>query len=1089
MAYSIGLDCGVASVGYAVMALDSNDEPKRIIKLGSRIFDKAEQPKTGASLALPRREARGMRRRLRRHTHRKERIKFFIVRNGLLTEEKLSKLYNGVLSDVYALRTKALDELLTAEEFARVLIHISQRRGFKSNRKNANGKEDGKLLASVNSNIALMEQKKYRTVGEMFCKDELYKECKRNKGDNYKNTVSRDLVLDEIKHIFESQRRFENKFATPENEKIYTDIVASQRSFADGPGMPSRYAGNQIEKMIGDCSLIAGEKRAAKATWSFQIFNLWQNINNIVIISDTESRFLSDSERNAVYDVCFKKENVTYAVIRKEAGLSDDWKFDRLNYGKTKNGEAVDIEKETKFNYLAAYHAVRKALNAIEKDYILKLSAKQLDIIGRVFTLAKTDESITAALKENGFAEKEIEALSQLDGFDKFGHISEKACGLLIPYLKVGMKYSDACCAAGLESKHNGIEKMKFLPRNPNDAPELDNIVNPVVRRTVAQTIQVINAIIRDEGESPTYLNIELARELSKTFEERRKIDRDIEDNRAANERIKDEIVKLGVVSPTGQDILKYKLWKEQDGFCPYTQKAIKIEKLFDVGYTDIDHIIPYSISFDDGFNNKVLTFSEENRQKGNRLPLEYLSGQKANNFIVWVENSVRNYKKKTKLLKKKLTDADINGFKQRSLNDTAYLSRFLYNFINDNLSFADFKTDKKRHVYAVNGASTSYMRKRWGIAKIRENGDLHHAADAAVVACATSGMIQKIAQYTKNREIAFIETEEGSVGVNRKTGEITTKFPLPYSEFRKELEIRLLDNAAEEIKRSVKYFPNYDYVNIQNVKAPFVSRMSNHKVTGAAHLETIRSGKIENKFVTKKALADLKLDKNGEIEGYSEGAKQSDRLLYEALKKRMTEMGGNAFPKDYVFRKPKADGTPGPIVKKVKIEDVATLSVPVRNGNGIAQNGSMVRIDVFRVENEGYYFVPIYVADTKKKELPNRAVVSGKPYSEWKVMDDKDFVFSLYPNDLIKVTNDKPVELSVKFTTGTLPKKHSAKEIMLYYIKASISTASITVENHDGSYEKASLGVKTLNLIEKYQVDTLGNVTKVNGEKRMAFN
>ena len=62
--YRIGLDIGIASVGWAVLENNTHDEPFRIIDLGVRIFDTAEQPKTGASLALPRREARSARRRL-----------------------------------------------------------------------------------------------------------------------------------------------------------------------------------------------------------------------------------------------------------------------------------------------------------------------------------------------------------------------------------------------------------------------------------------------------------------------------------------------------------------------------------------------------------------------------------------------------------------------------------------------------------------------------------------------------------------------------------------------------------------------------------------------------------------------------------------------------------------------------------------------------------------------------------------------------------------------------------------------------------------------------------------------------------------
>ena len=53
MKYAIGLDIGIASVGYAVLALDHEENPWGIIRLGSRIFDVAENPKDGASLALP----------------------------------------------------------------------------------------------------------------------------------------------------------------------------------------------------------------------------------------------------------------------------------------------------------------------------------------------------------------------------------------------------------------------------------------------------------------------------------------------------------------------------------------------------------------------------------------------------------------------------------------------------------------------------------------------------------------------------------------------------------------------------------------------------------------------------------------------------------------------------------------------------------------------------------------------------------------------------------------------------------------------------------------------------------------------------
>lgn len=46
MNYVLGLDVGIASVGWAVLELNEEDNPIRIEGLGARIFDKAEVPKT-----------------------------------------------------------------------------------------------------------------------------------------------------------------------------------------------------------------------------------------------------------------------------------------------------------------------------------------------------------------------------------------------------------------------------------------------------------------------------------------------------------------------------------------------------------------------------------------------------------------------------------------------------------------------------------------------------------------------------------------------------------------------------------------------------------------------------------------------------------------------------------------------------------------------------------------------------------------------------------------------------------------------------------------------------------------------------------
>ena len=1081
--YAIGFDIGIASVGWAVVALDGEDRPFGIINMGSRVFDAAEQPKTGDSLAAPRREARSARRRLRRHQHRLERIRRLLIVEKVVSQAGLDTLFEGKLEDIYALRVKALDAPVSNTEFARILLHIAQRRGFKSNRKSGTSKEDGELLAAVTANRALMSEKGYRTVGEMLLKDPQYSANKRNKGGKYLATVGRDMVEEEVRTIFKAQRVRGQTFAAAELEEQYLEILLSQRSFDEGPGQGSPYGGSQIEKMIGKCTLEAGEPRAAKASYSFEYFTLLQNVNHLRLMCSGESTPLSGAQRETLIALAHKTKDLNFSRIRKELEIPADTTFNAVSY---KNAEDYEeAEKKTKFCYLRAYHQMRAAFNKLSKNHFDGLARQQKNELGRVLSTYKTSANIRPRLAAAGLSEMEID-IAETMSFSKFGHLSVKACDKLIPFLEKGMKYDEACAAAGYDFKgHDGEARTCLLHPAEEDFAD---VTSPVVRRAISQTVKVLNAIIRERGSSPTFINIELAREMARDFAERSKMKKDMDENHARNERIIERIrTEYGKERPTGQDLVKFKLWEEQHGECAYSQKHISIERLFEPGYVEVDHIIPYSISFDDGYKNKVLVFTEENRNKSNRLPLQYLQGKRREDFTVWVESSIRDFRKKQRLLKETITAEDEKKFKERNLQDTKTMSRFLLNYISDHLEFADFASGRKKHVTAVNGAVTSYMRKRWGITKIRENGDLHHAVDALVVACTTDGMIQQVSRYAALRECEYAQTEAGSVAVSQHTGEVLRQFPYPWPEFRRELEARLGDDPRRAVIS--QRFPVYVNGDIP-VRKLFVSRMPRRKVTGAAHKETVKSPKAlkDGVVVVKRALTDLKLDpKTGEIANYY--MPQSDRLLYEALKEELKKHGGNgakAFTAP--FHKPKSDGTPGPVVNKVKLCEPTTLNVPVLKGAGVADNDSMVRIDVFHVENDGYYFVPIYIADTLKKELPNKACTRGKPYAEWKEMDAEDFLFSLYPNDLIRVTSQKGLTLSKAQKESTLPDTYESKQEMLYYISAGISVAAIACRTHDSSYEIRSMGIKTLEKLEKFTVDVLGEYHKVEKEPRMAF-
>ena len=83
----------------------------------------------------------------------------------------------------------------------------------------------------------------------------------------------------------------------------------------------------------------------------------------------------------------------------------------------------------------------------------------------------------------------------------------------------------------------------------------------------------------------------------------------------------------------SSNEIFKFKLLKQQDFKSIYTGKSfMETENKKDAcelirdnsSLLQIDHILPYSRSFDDSQNNKVLVCSDENQKKGDRTPYEW---------------------------------------------------------------------------------------------------------------------------------------------------------------------------------------------------------------------------------------------------------------------------------------------------------------------------------------------------------------------------------------------------------------------------------------------------------------------------------
>ena len=1054
--YSLGLDIGITSVGWSVINLDKN----RIEDLGVRIFNAAENPKDGASLALPRRLARGRRRLLRRKAYRVQRVRSFIINKGILSKEKLNNLFTDkeVIS-VWEARVKGLDHKLTNEEWAKVLINFCKRRGFKSNRKNEiNDKEAGQILTSIKRNSEKMQENNSRTIGEF-----IYNEVKENKDNytpfrnklgQYNMCVARSMIREEINTLFEQQRKYNNEFASDEIENEYLKIFDSQRPY-------SKF--EDLEKLIGYCTFEKKKyKRAPKNCITAEEFVLYEHINKLSIIKNGQKRSLTKEERMIIVNEAFNKKEIKYTDIRKLLYLEDNEMFSTLTYS---INTPFSKTENTKFVALKGYHEIKKAIEkGVSKEYWKSIEKNRtiLNNIAYVLSVAKTDEDIKKQLELREISNKVIESVLDIS-FSKFNNLSIEAMEKILPYMKEGYQYNEACEKAGYDFKN--IFKGKRCYKLP--VINIDEIVNPVVNRALAQTRKVINAVI-DEYGSPVRINIELARELAKNFKDRKAIEKEQKENRNNKEKIKDEIKELMEKEPTGSEVLKYRLWKQQKGECAYSQNRIGIERLFEPGYCEIDHIIPFSRSFDDSLNNKVLVLCVENQRKRNRIPYEYFGEdeERWHRFEVWVNESSLSYKKKENLLKKKFSKEEQDDWKARNLQDTKYICKYISNFIANRLQFKE--SESKRKVITINGRATAYLRAKWGLIKVREDGDKHHALDATVVAVATQRMVNEIAKYSKAHELRYVNKSEDFIDVETKEPTrledyrylLKDKLPRPWLGFSEELKMRLSDNPIKELKKSP--FKTYDKEFIKNTVRPiFVSRVPFRKIGGKLFKETIYSEKAfkDGYFITKKNLVDLSLKDMDNVYNY-----ECDKQLYDAISNRLKEFNGNskkAFEKE--FRKPTKDGKQGPIVRSIKIKTSLLFKDGIPLNKGLVAKEGMIRIDIY--EKEGKYFaVPVYRYQITNNKIPKKAALAGKPESEWPEMNESySFKFSIYKNDLIKIEYDKK------------------NGYFGYYDGFDRSTASLSIESNDGSKRFRGIGIKSgIKEFNKYEVNVLGRYYKV---------
>lgn len=1057
--YILGLDIGIASVGWAMVEIDEEENPIRLIDLGVRVFERAEVPKTGDSLAAARRLARSVRRLTRRRAHRLLRARRLLKREGVLQAADFDE--NGLIKSLpntpWQLRIAALDRKLTPLEWSAVLLHLIKHRGYLSQRKNEDktaDKELGALLKGVADNAHALQTGKFRTPAELAL-NKFEKESGhiRNQRGDYSHTFSRKDLQAELVLLFEKQKEFGNPHISDGLKEGIETLLMAQR-----PAL----SGDAVQKMLGYCTFEPTEPKAAKNTYTAERFIWLTKLNNLRILEQGSERPLTDTERATLMDEPYRKSKLTYAQARKLLDLDDTAFFKGLRYGKD-NTEASTLME------MKAYHAISRALEKEglkDKKSPLNLSPELQDEIGTAFSLFKTDEDITGRLKDRVQPEI-LEALLKHINFDKFVQVSLKALRRIVPLMEQGKRYDEAC--AEIYGDHYGkknTEEKIYLPPIP-----ADEIHNPVVLRALSQARKVINGVVRRYG-SPARIHIETAREVGKSFKDRKEIEKRQEENRKDREKAAAkfrEYFPNFVGEPKSKDILKLRLYEQQHGKCLYSGKEISLGRLNEKGYVEIDHALPFSRTWDDSFNNKVLVLGSENQNKGNQTPYEYCNGKDNSRewqeFKARVETSRFPRSKKQRILLQKF---DEDGFKERNLNDTRYVNRFLCQFVADHMRL----TGKgKRRVFASNGQITNLLRGFWGLRKVRAENDRHHALDAVVVACSTVAMQQKITHFVRYKEMNAFDGKT----IDKETGEVLhqkTHFPQPWEFFAQEVMIRVFGkpdgkpefeeaDTPEKLRTLLaeKLSSRPEAVH-EYVTPLFVSRAPNRKMSGQGHMETVKSAKRldEGISVLRVPLTQLKLKDLEKMVN-----REREHKLYEGLKARLKahkDDPAKAFAEPF-YKYDKA-GNRTQQVKAVRVEQVQKTGVWVRNHNGIADNATMVRVDVFEKGGK-YHLVPIYSWQVAKGILPDRAVIAFKDEEDWQLIDDSfNFKFSLHPNDLIEVITKKA-------------------RMFGYFASCHRGTGNINIRIHDLDHKIGKngilegIGVKTALSFQKYQIDELG--------------
>jgi len=727
----LGLDLGSNSIGWALMN-ETDGRVNQIIDLGSRIFNKAVEEKVPTPKNQKRRDMRLGRRVLQRRARRKQRMANYLISLDLLPQELSNnfgqeKLLNE-LGDPYELRTKGLDEQLTSHQLGRVLLHFVARRGFLSSKKQIAGDlvddpdtqtylstldnkkakdEEGQFKADIAEVYQAIKDNNARTLGEYLFNLEVGKVKRNRSHDGGHLRTDRAMYKDELYKIWEKQQSY---FDLPDefiNE--VEKIIFYQRPL-------------KLKKdRVGKCSLETKHYRANTARLEVQRFRYMQDVNNLEYFErhSEQDLKLSDKQKEKLRNYFEHHSKITITELKKELGLDKPTKI---------NLEA----KNLKGNITAC--EIRTVIGNIWDEYS---DEKQSQLFEDLFTIKKKSSLKARLITHWDFDKQTAVKLCLLEFEPSHSNLSLKAIKRLLPHLEKGLTYDKARVECGYDYEVKEIVALDKLPAPPETS-------NPIVNKGLHELRRVVNALIKQYGK-PDIVRIEMARDL----EMNTKRYKDNEIRQRKNQKANEEATEVfrqetSRKYPSHDEKTRYRLWKDQSERCAYSGKAIARCQVFSAE-CEIDHILPFKKSLDDSYMNKVLCFEKENRNKGDKTPVDAFGGdnEQWNQITHAIANWDKSLKSKIARFYTKEEDLGKRDFISNQLNDTRYISRLAQ----------DYMRELGCDVSVTKGLVVSKIRHQWGFNNLigetdkKERTDhRHHAIDAVVIASTSRGLYQQAA-------------------------------------------------------------------------------------------------------------------------------------------------------------------------------------------------------------------------------------------------------------------------------------------------------------------------------------------------------